>query len=95
MEGNDPPELKKKKMSRVTSLASVLATPIGRMGSALSKSLSSARLNSPVSYLRTPSSASLARSASVMAEPPHMDDAAMASGHKSGRVSPGSVSLQE
>ncbi len=59
------------------------------MGSALSKSLSSARLNSPVSSMRTPSTASLARSASVMQEPSSSDDA-----QKSGRVSPGSVSLQ-
>eukprot|EP00088_Acartia_fossae_P003104 TRINITY_DN11289_c0_g1_i1.p1 TRINITY_DN11289_c0_g1~~TRINITY_DN11289_c0_g1_i1.p1 ORF type:complete len:782 (+),score=224.45 TRINITY_DN11289_c0_g1_i1:47-2392(+) len=101
MEGNDVPEPKKKKMPRVTSLASVLATPLGKMGSALSKSLSSARLNSPVSSLRTPSTASLARSASVMVEQPSASaasgcDEPGSSGHpKSGRVSPGAVSLQE
>jgi len=90
LEMEENPEPKKKKMPRVTSLASVLATPFGRMGSALSKSLSSARLNSPVSSMRTPSTASLARSASVMQEPSSSDDA-----QKSGRVSPGSVSLQD
>jgi len=87
MESTEQPEPKKKKMPRVTSLASVLATPLGKMSSALSKSLSSARLGSPHGSLRTPSTASLARSQSVMAEP--VED------HKNGRVSPGAVSMQE
>jgi len=81
----EQPETKKKKLPRVTSLASVFSTPLGKMSSALHKSLSSARLGSPAGSLRTPSTASLARSASTMFEQEN----------KSGRTSPGSVSLQE
>jgi len=87
LENTDQPETKKKKLPRVTSLASVFSTPLGRMSSALHKSLSSARLGSPAGSLRTPSTASLARSASTMIDNQDKD--------KSGRTSPGSVSLQE
>ena len=64
------PDVKKKKaLPRISSLSTMLATPLGRrvekMGSALQKSLSVARL-SPAGSMRTPSKASLARSASTV-----------------------------
>jgi len=92
----DQPETKKKRnLPRISSLSSMLSLSkpigkkVGKMGSALQKSLSSSRFGSPVSSMRTPSRASLARSASTV-----FGDAGGSEGG-SGRTSPGSVSLQE
>lgn len=92
----DQPEVKKKRnLSRISSLSSMLSLSkpigkkVGRMGSALQKSLSSSRFGSPVSSMRTPSRASLARSASTV-----FGDGGSSEGG-TGRTSPGSVSLQE
>merc|ERR1719505_264474 len=89
----DPePDVKKKKgLPRISSLSTMLATPLGKrvekMGSALQKSLSVARL-SPAGSLRTPSKASLARSASTVFGEKEEENG-------SGRTSPGSQSLSE
>jgi len=93
----DQPETKKKRnLSRISSLSSMLSLgsnpigkKVGKMGSALQKSLSSSRFGSPVSSMRTPSRASLARSASTV-----FGDGGSSEGG-TGRTSPGSVSLQE
>jgi len=94
----DQPETKKKRnLPRISSLSSMLSLSkpigkkVGRMGSALQKSLSSSRFGSPVSSMRTPSRASLARSASTV----FGDGGSGNSGGTTGRTSPGSVSLQE
>lgn len=86
------PDVKKKKaLPRISSLSTMLATPLGRrvekMGSALQKSLSVARL-SPAGSMRTPSKASLARSASTVFGEKEEEKG-------SGRTSPGSQSLSE
>ena len=85
----DQPETKKKKsLSKMSSLSSMLSlSKVGKMGSALQKSISSSRFGSPMGSKRTPSSASLARSASTV----FGDDL----NPLSGRKSPGSVSLQD
>ena len=86
------PDVKKKKaLPRISSLSTMMATPLGRrvekMGSALQKSLSVARL-SPAGSMRTPSKASLARSASTVFGEKEEEKG-------SGRTSPGSQSLSE
>ena len=84
---NDQPETKKKKsLSKMSSLSNMLSlSKVSRMGSALHKSLSSSRFGSPIGSMRTPSTASLARSASTV----------LGEGTAGGRKSPGSVSLGE
>jgi len=94
LEQDQPESKKKRNLPRISSLSSMLSLSkpigkkVGKMGSALQKSLSSSRFGSPVSSMRTPSRASLARSASTV-----FGDAC--SGGSTGRTSPGSVSLQE
>jgi len=98
MEQDQPETKKKRNLPRISSLSSMLSLSkpigkkVGRMGSALQKSLSSSRFGSPVSSMRTPSRASLARSASTV-----FGDGVGSSGGEggTGRTSPGSVSLQE
>ena len=89
----EQPESKKKKphLSRMGSLSNMLSLKkVGKMGSALQKSISSARLGSPVTSLRTPSRASLARSASTV-----FGDPGGGPPPPGGRRSPGSMSLQD
>jgi len=95
---NEPDTKKKKGLARISSLTSMfssVSTPIGKkvgkMGSALQKSLSSARL-SPAGSMRTPSKASLARSASTVFGESGDEGGAREGG---GRTSPSSVSLTE
>eukprot|EP00092_Neocalanus_flemingeri_P040148 GFUD01043732.1.p1 GENE.GFUD01043732.1~~GFUD01043732.1.p1 ORF type:complete len:829 (-),score=244.19 GFUD01043732.1:674-3160(-) len=96
MEQEQPETKKKRNLPRISSLSSMLSLSkpiskkVGKMGSALQKSLSSSRFGSPVSSMRTPSRASLARSASTV-----FGDGGCNSGGGTGRTSPGSVSLQE
>jgi len=98
MEQEQPETKKKRNLPRISSLSSMLSLSktvvigkkVGRMGSALQKSLSSSRFGSPVSSMRTPSRASLARSASTV-----FGDGGSSSEGGTGRTSPGSVSLQE
>jgi len=90
---NDQPETKKKKsLAKMSSLSNMLSlSKVSRMGSALHKSISSSRFGSPIGSMRTPSSASLARSAStVFGEGPAPGPAGTG-----GRKSPGSLSLGE
>ena len=95
---NCEPDIKRKKsLSRVASLSSVFSTPrslgkkMSKMSSAIHKSI--ARLPSPAGPQRTPSKASLARSASTVfgenPPPPSNENTS------SGRLSPGSVSLPD
>ena len=90
---NDQPETKKKKsLAKMSSLSNMLSlSKVSRMGSALHKSISSSRFGSPIGSMRTPSSASLARSAStVFGEGPAPGPVGTG-----GRKSPGSLSLGE
>lgn len=99
----DQPETKKKRnLSRFSSVSSVFssATPLAKLGSrmssALQKSLSSARLASPLTgSMRTPSHASLARSASTVFGNHQQSGGGGAPERTGGRTSPGSLSLQE
>ena len=87
MEQDQPETKKKKSLSKMSSLSNMLSlSKVSKMGSALHKSLSSSRFGSPIGSMRTPSSASLARSASTV----FGDSVNVASGRKS----PGAVSLQ-
>jgi len=95
---NEPDTKKKKGLARISSLTSMfssVSTPlgkkVGKMGSALQKSLSHARL-SPAGSMRTPSKASLARSASTVFGDPGEAGADGGPGG-TGRTSPSSVSL--
>ena len=64
LEGDQPEHKKKKSLSKMSSLSNMLSlSKVSKMGSALHKSLSTSRFGSPIGSLRTPSSASLARSA--------------------------------
>jgi len=92
MESDQPESKKKRNISKISSLSNMLSIgkPLGKkvskMSSSLQKSLSSSRFGSPVSSMRTPSRASLARSASTV----------FGDGNgSSGRTSPGSLSLQD
>jgi len=88
MEQDQPETKKKKSLSKMSSLSNMLSlSKVSKMGSALHKSLSSSRFGSPIGSMRTPSSASLARSASTV----FGDSVNVASGRKS----PGAVSLQD
>jgi len=93
---NLEPDIKRKKsLSRVASLSSVFSTPrslgkkMSKMSSAIHKSM--ARLPSPAGPQRTPSKASLARSASTV----FGDVTGTNKSETGGRVSPGSVSLPD
>ena len=88
MEQDQPETKKKKHLSKMSSLSNMLSlSKVSKMGTALQKSMSSSRFGSPMGSKRTPSSASLARSASTV-----FGDSVNVN---SGRKSPGSMSLQQ
>jgi len=97
MDGEQPESKKKKSLSKMSSLSNMLSMKkVSRMGSALHKSLSTSRFGSPIGSMRTPSSASLARSAStVFGEEGRGGAGAGAGAGAGGRKSPGSLSLGE
>jgi hypothetical protein len=72
MEQDQSETKKKRNLPRISSLSGMLSLSkpigkkVGRMGSALQKSLSSSKFGSPVYSIRTPSRASLERSASTV-----------------------------
>ena len=110
LEADQPEHKKKKSLSKMSSLSNMLSlSKVSKMGSALHKSLSSSRFGSPMGSMRTPSSASLARSASTVFGDGGGAGAAGAGGGAgaggsggggggggaTGRKSPGSLSLGE
>ena len=107
LESDQPEHKKKKSLSKMSSLSNMLSlSKVSKMGSALHKSLSSSRFGSPMGSMRTPSSASLARSASTVFGDGGGAGAAGAGGGAgaggsgggggaTGRKSPGSLSLGE